>query len=318
MKSKFVLIHSKEGVEEAKARIAAATRTSTLETVKLAATHYGGALLDGIEAGGKLLSSVFSPAETTAPSDAPKTTTKSGRRFSSSPKPDRRLTVGIWSLDAWLGSLSQLIDGLNQTQRTFIFYEVEASVPAGLISRPERVIPWLEEALEKNPSKDLRESLAQAKQKKGDNLIANDFFPLADSVRTDLGLDYIVGITPSMVAGEDTDGSYYTDHFSTYDGHTILASSYDLQRYASESGIAFEAFLAAIVISELLVAICPKLGFHPDTGCLFDYNDDRDSLIRDVRNPLVEASCIDLIEPQYRDATKSFVDFIRSIRESKQ
>ena len=318
MKSKFVLIHSKEGVEEAKARIAAATQVSAMETVKLVASHYGGALLDGIEAGGQLLTSVFSSAETAAAGDAPKTATKSGRRFGSPPKPDRRVTVGIWSLDAWLGSLSQLVDGLNQTQRTFVFYEVEARVPAGLISRPERVIPWLEEALKKNPSDDLRESLAQAKEKRGDNLIANDFFPLAESIRIDLGLDYIVGVTPSMVAGEATDGSYYADHFSTYDGHTVLASSYDLQRYASENNLAFEAFLAAIVISELMVAICPKLGFHDDTGCLFDYNDDRDSLIKDVRNPLVEASCLDLIEPQYRDATTAFVEFIRSIREPKQ
>jgi hypothetical protein len=316
MTSKFVLVHSKEGVEEAKARILAATQTSTLETVKLAATHYSGALLDRIEAGGKLLSSVFG-GEITVAGNASKTTTKSGRRFSSPPKSDVRVTVGIWSLDAWLGSLSRLIEALNHAQRTFVFYEVEASVPAGLISRPERVIPWLDEALQKNPIAEIRKSLEEARQTISDNLIANDFFPLADSIRADLGLDYVVGITPSMVAGEDTDGSYYTDHFSTYDGRTVLASSYDLQKYASASGMTFDAFLAVIVISELLVAICPKLGFHSDTGCLFDYNDDRDSLIKDVRNPSIEASCIDLIEPQYRDAANSFVDFIRSIRETK-
>lgn len=146
-------------------------------------------------------------------------------------------------------------------------------------------------------------------------MIANDYFPLAESIRTDLGLDYIVGITPSMVAGESTDGSFYTDHFSTYDGYTVLASSYDLQRYASESGMTFDAFLAAIVISELLVAICENLGFHDDSGCLFDFNDDRDSLIKDVGNPLIEPTCMDKINPEYRDAAKSFVDFIRSIRE---
>jgi hypothetical protein len=315
MTSRFVLVHNKDGVAEARARTAADRQPSTLETVRMAASHYGGALLDGIEAGGQYLSAVFRPAETAA--ELSRTKTKSGRRFSSPPRPDLRVTVGIWSLDAWLGSLSDLIDGLNSVQRTFIFYEIEARVPAGLISRPERVIPWLEEALEKKPTDELRESLEHARKRTGDNLIANDFFPLADSIRTDLGLDYIVGITPSMVAGEDTDGSFYTDHFSTYDGHTVLASSYDLQRYASESGMTFEAFLAVIVISELLVAICENLVFHDDNGCLFDFNEDRDCLIKDVRNPLIEPTCMDKIDPQYHEAAKSFVDFIRSIREPK-
>lgn len=225
--------------------------------------------------------------------------------------------MGIWTLDAWLGSISQLVETLNEKQGTFIFYEVEAGVPAGLISRPERVIPLLDEALKKEPNEQIRRSLEEARLTSKDNLFANDFFGLADQIRADLGLDYIVGVTPSMVAGRNEDGTYYTDHFSSYDGRTILASSYDLQAYASSSGLSFEAFLLTIVISELLVAINPDLEYHDDTGCLFDYNDNRVNLIDDVRHLKIEPRCMTLIEPLFREAAVSLVDFIRSIRSAK-
>jgi hypothetical protein len=324
MTSKFVLVHSEEGVEEAKARLAAATQVSLLSTAKRLTSQIGGALLNSFEAArdsGAIMSDIFrrstTIASTTSIPQSTTTTRKASWILFPASKPDVLVTVGIWSLDAWLGSISELIEGLNQKQGTFVFYEVEASVPAGLISRPERVIPWLQEALENNPNEKTKRTLEKAKHTIHDNLIANDFFGLADRIRADLGLDYIVGVTPSMVAGKDEDGSYYTDHFSTYEGHTILASSYDLHAYASSSGLSFEAFLTTIVVSELLVAICPKLGFHSDTGCLFDYNDDRISLIDDVRDPKIQPDCMELIEPQYRDAALSLVDFIRSIRSTK-
>ena len=324
MTSKFVLVHSEEGVEEAKARLAAATHASPLSATKRLTAQFGGALLNSFEAvrdSGALVSDFLRPRSTTASTTSiPKsatTTTKARRSLFPSPKPDVLVTVGIWSLDAWLGSISQLIEALNQKQSTFVFYEVEASVPAGLISRPERVIPWLQEALENNPNEKTKRTLEEARRTIRDNLIANDFFGLADRIRADLGLDYVVGITPSMVAGKDEDGSSYTDHFSTYEGRTILVSSYELHAFAGSSGLSFEAFLTTIVVSELLVAICPKLGFHADTGCLFDYNDNRISLIDDVRDPKIDPDCMELIEPQYRDAARSLVDFIRSIRSAR-
>ncbi len=314
MSSKFVLVHSKQGVEAARKRLAADTSPSSLNWLT---GQIGGAVLGGLDTalerarnlstllGGSIMRSGPIASREPAPAARPR------QRFRAPPASEARVTVGIWSLDAWLGSISELIEALNGKQGTFVFYEIEAAVPAGLISRPERVIPWLAEARGKNPDDP---DLEAAKATIGDNLIANDFFGVADLVRTDLGLDYIIGITPSMVAGKSEDGSYYTDHFSTYEGRTILASSYELHAFASSSGLSFDAFLTTIIVSELLVATSPRLGYHADTGCLFDYNYKRAKLIDDVRDPKIEPECMELIEPQYRDAARSFVDFIRSIR----
>lgn len=106
MKQRFVLIHSPEGIRNAKARLAPP-----------------------------------------APEALPDRPTVSGqRRFRKAARAQHlRVTVGIWSLNAWLGDLAELIEALNRTQNTFVFYEVEATVPAGLISRPERMNSWLTE-----------------------------------------------------------------------------------------------------------------------------------------------------------------------------
>lgn len=324
MKSKYLLVHSKEGLEEAKARLAA-PRLSSFTAAKRLTEQIGDALLNGVEAmrdSSATLSDLLRRSTTitgTASIPRPTTKTKKAKRIPI-PKssPSVQITVGIWSLDAWLGSISNLIEALNQQQSKFVFYEVEASVPAGLISRPERVIPWLDAALKNAHNKNAKTAIEQAKNTIQDNLIANDFFGVADRIRTDIGLNYIVGVTPSMVAGKDEDGFYYTDHFSTCAGHTILASSYDLHAFADSSGLSFQAFLTTIIISELLVAICPKLGFHhPDTGCLFDYNENRANLIKDVRDLKIDPGCMELIEPPYRDAARSFLNFIRSIGGAK-
>ena len=208
-------------------------------------------------------------------------------------------------MDAWLGNLVELIDGLNSTQNAFIFYPVEAAVPAGLISRPERVIPWLTQAigeLDKSTRGDIE-----------DNLIANDFFGLADGVRVDLGLDYIVGITPSMIAGED-DGTYYWNHFSTCEDRAILVSSYDLQDFSRETGQPVDAFSAIIIVSQFLAAFAPDVHYHDDNGCLFDYDASRTSIKDKVKDPRIEPGCLELIQPQYRDAALGLVETLKKLR----
>ncbi len=60
-----------------------------------------------------------------------------------------QLTVGIWDLGAWLSNLSQLVETFNRAQTTIVFYEVKAMVPAGMISRPERMTSWLTDNLER-------------------------------------------------------------------------------------------------------------------------------------------------------------------------
>src|SRR5215203_1034828 len=181
MTSRFLITHSNDGIAQAKREIARAK---------------------------------------TGRNDQPNVEAAGAINAPASPQSTARLVVGVWSLEDWLVSLGDLIVALNKTQSTFVFYEVDAVVPAGLISRPERVAAWYEELTNEEPDKDTRNNLA-------DNLIADDFFGLAENIRTDLTLDYIVGVTPSMVAGLYRNELYW-NHFSTFDRRVVLASSYQL------------------------------------------------------------------------------------------
>jgi hypothetical protein len=59
------------------------------------------------------------------------------------------VTVGIWDLGARVGLLPRVIETLNQAQPAFTFFDVQAAIPAGMISRPERVVAWAQERLGK-------------------------------------------------------------------------------------------------------------------------------------------------------------------------
>lgn len=224
------------------------------------------------------------------------------------------LIIGVWDLGAWLGGLPQLIEAMNGVQQSFIFSEVKATVPAGLISRPQRVIPWLNQAL----GRDLT-PLEELEIK--NNLIANDYFELAESIRRDLKMgflereiDYVVGITPSMVAGEF--GEYpFWNYFATFANRTVLVSTFQLREFAEQSGRPFEAFLAGVIVVPLLVArFSPKLQFHENRGCLFDFNADRRSIMEKALDPKIEPDCMNAIEEPYRAAVQSLVDLFGSFR----
>jgi hypothetical protein len=288
------LVHSPNGVAAARARLEADRKPAfTARFNRLVADNVG-VVMDSIR--GPFGGVIAASADIGAPLP------RRPRRIRS----NLRVTIGVWNLEAWLGDLATLLDALNSTQSVFVFYPVEAVVPAGLISRPERIIPWYIAATGEDLNEDEKAEVT-------DNLIAEDYFGLADRVRSDLGLDYIVGITASMVAGED-DGYYYWNHFSTCQARTVLVSSYDMQEFSSETGQPIEAFLANIIVPQFLVAFAPDLGFHPDNGCLFDYDASRTSLKEKVKEPTIEPDCLALIEPPYRDAALGLVQSLRNLR----
>jgi hypothetical protein len=299
MKSRYVLVHSPQGLVDAAAQIAADHRRVMRF---LPARRITKQVVEGLPTAlTNKLDNLLSSIGTTFGVEL-----KLPRPTISQPDAPPRIVVGVWSLDAWLGKLSDLIEKLNRIQAAFTFYEVQAAVPAGLISRPERLVLWLE-ALGKEPPE-------RAKRDIEDNLIAGDFFGLAEGIRKDFKLDYLVGITPSMVAGSETNEIYW-NHFSTFEDRIVLASSYQLHEFAQSTGLPFEAFLTTVIISQVLVATSyPDLGFHDDRGCLFDYDASRVSLIDKVRKPSIDAECLAALKPLYREAAQSVADFIRSLR----
>jgi hypothetical protein len=217
-------------------------------------------------------------------------------------------TVGVWDLGAWLSNLPKLVEALNRAQKTIVFYEVKATVPAGMISRPERMISWLSEILKGKLKKSDKDQIK-------DNVIANDFFDLAEPIRKDVGTDYLVGITPSMVAWDEPAEGVSWNLFSAFSRRTIIASTFQLREFAAATQRPFEAFLGGIIVAQLLVAkFYPKLGFHDDTGCLFDYCEDRVSIQKHVKDLKIEPKCLRSIGPKFRPAALALVDVLREFK----
>jgi hypothetical protein len=216
-------------------------------------------------------------------------------------------TVGVWDLGARVARLPLLIERLNAAQTTFVFFEIEAGIPSGLISQPERMVTWANERLGNRLRREDEDDMVR-------NLIANDFFPRAELVRSDLGVDYIVGLTPSMVAGQEDDGSVYWNHFSTFEGRAVLASVQDLRTFAKEAGKSFEVLIGGVLVAQLLVAMFHHrgLGFHEDRKCLFDYNESRVSIIEAAKSPCIEPECLKLIPSAFRESADRLVETLRT------
>lgn len=320
MKSPYVLEHSPEGIKDARAKRQALEVRSRWLPIAPRSTSFA---LDYINPS-YVLSSVLAALITSFPSvvagvahalpasiiDIAKKKVDEANYF---PNRKTRIWVGVWNLDAFIGNLSNLIRMMNHVQRTFIFREVRAVVPSGLISRPERMVSWLTELSGKDLDQTTRGHIT-------DNLLANDFFGLADMIRIDLSLDYIVGLTPSMVAGEATgEGGRkrpYWNHFSTFEKRTILASIFQLDEFARSTKRPIDAFLMVLIASQLLVALSwPKLGFHEDRECIFDYDRNRTRLANKVINPKIEPECLDKIDAPYREAALAFVNLIKTLKE---
>jgi hypothetical protein len=212
--------------------------------------------------------------------------------------------VGVWDLGAWLGGLPRFLERCNEAQTKFVFYSVKATVPAGTVRRPEGIAAW-------HLASTGARITAVDRQELADNIIADDFFPLADVVRKDLGLDYIVGVTPSMIAGTD-DGAVYWNHFSTHAHRTILVSTYDLRDFAKATNRPFEVYLGSLVLAQLMVACNSRLEFHDDRGCLLDYNKSRVSIQATVANMHIEPACLDRIAPRYRVAATALTEALRT------
>jgi hypothetical protein len=233
---------------------------------------------------------------------------KAGEKKSGTPSgtsDEAALKIGIWDVGAWVGALPDLVRRMSDVQKSYRFYAVQATVPSGLIRSPEGMVAWLTDTLGKRPSKRKASDLK-------DNLLANDFYSLAEPVRRDLHLDYLVGITPSMVADEDH-GELHWNLFSASQKRLVLTSTYELREFAKKSRRPFEAYLAGVIIAAVLVASQPRLGFHEgekDTGCLFDYCEDRASIMHKAAKPWIEPACMDKIRRAFRPAAEAFVQLL--------
>ena len=227
--------------------------------------------------------------------------------------------VGIWDIGAWVGGLPHVIEALNASQQVVQFFEIQAAVPAGLQSSAEKVRDFAERRLR-------RPLTPEETQDSRDAVLDEDFFPRGEAVRRDLGLDNLVGISPAPLAGIVTPPgtrrrTIYFDFFSSTDDNnpkTSIVSVHGLRSIAADASRPYEMVVGYLSVRAALVILNGnRLEFHEDTGCLFDFTDNRKSIVRGLRTPHIEGSCFKKIHPKYRAAALEMVRALDSYRDPR-
>jgi hypothetical protein len=236
------------------------------------------------------------------------------------------VTVAVWDIDARVGLLPNVIEALNESQETFTFFDLQASIPAGLVVRSEYFDEWIEHRTKKRVEdftawvRDKAEKKRVSEDERrgfGDNLWSNDFYKYARVIYKQLGVDYLAGVTQYKVAGHEK-GDYFWDYFSASQKGVLLTSAFDLREYARDGGRPFEVAVAQVVLAQLLVEIGPRVRFHEDRGCFFDFNESRDSIVRSIREMRVEPECMEKIDARYRGAAQSMADALRDYKRPQE
>jgi hypothetical protein len=208
--------------------------------------------------------------------------------------------IGLWDIGAKVGKLPKIIETLNDVQELFTFFEIQAALPVGIAARPERLVKWVQESRKRPPTKKEREEMGQS-------VMAEELYEPADTIRKSLGIDYLIGLTPYMIAFIENRMAGW-DYFSWAEKRIVLVSTLGLRQYASVAGRTFEVAAAAVAIATLLAQMNPSLKFHKQNrGCIFDYNYERDTIVLGLRDLKIEDVCLGKMEKKYRDAAVAMV-----------
>lgn len=216
-------------------------------------------------------------------------------------------TVGILDLGAWVSKLPALLKVMNRSQSSLIFLEIQTSVPAGLIKTKEPLVKWAEaqfgRPLKEEESRDLVR-----------NMLADEFFYFAESVRVQNKLDLIVGLTPAMLAFDD-DGPHW-NYFSVGQEKASIVSTFDLREYAKSAGKPYEAAVGMLIASQVL-ALRNDIKFHSETrGCIFDFDANRTDLVESIRGMHIDSECMANFKD--KDEAKSAKSLVAALARMKE
>lgn len=238
------------------------------------------------------------------------TSTNAGSVLGDLARTKRVVRVGVLDLGVWIGGLPMLLEKLNAAQPMFTIFEIQAPVPGGLIKTQEGMADWAAQQLGRKLGK---RELGEMDR----HIIANEFFVVGEDIRKNMGLDFLVGLAPALVAGTAADGGIYWNHFSSVSGKTILLSTTDLREFAAQAERPFEAAVGAMLLPALLIAVNGKLEYHDDSGCLFDYNGSRVSLVSTLKAMQIEDRCLDVMSPEQRTAASAMLKALQLMKRRK-
>ncbi len=176
-----------------------------------------------------------------------------------------QICVGVWDLVGEVPELADILELLDAAQDTYRFVEILAALPTGTVASAEQVRGWAR--------KHTREISSEALEHVGANLVARDFFPRADRIRSDLGLDWVATITPSWILAEpqhDEVGELPWNRSAVFMAGAFVISTRDLRRHAREAECPLELAVALLLVASALIASEPDLRFASSRDDLFD------------------------------------------------
>jgi hypothetical protein len=210
-------------------------------------------------------------------------------------KAKKPISVGIWDTNLRAGGdLAELIATMNRAQMVWTFFEVQAAVPTGLVSQPERLAEWASETLGRALRKSERQRLKS-------HIIGDKFFERAEIVRKGLGIDYLIALTTSLIATKEGSRSIEWESYSDSRSQALIVSTFHMREMAKRAGRKHEAFIGELILSQMLVVSQSDVEYHAERGCLFDEGSRR-ALETTLRNPEIEPKCYGLIKKKYREA----------------
>jgi hypothetical protein len=218
------------------------------------------------------------------------------------------VTVAMWDLGARPGNLPQVISALNYSQPVFTFFELQgAPVPVGSIARDTRIVDFVRDRYRMEEEDLSKEEEDQIKS----NFLSNSFYLGAHAVYERIGVNYLVGLTQSMIAGED-DSQFFWNYFSDSQDHILVVSTYDLRRYSQIAKRPFEVAIFMLTIGQLLTEMNQDVEFHNDNGCLFDFNEERSAFVLCIKELRIDDECLKKIAERYRHPVVAMMEALRT------
>jgi len=214
--------------------------------------------------------------------------------------------VGIWDMGAWVGYLEDILNLWNDCQSAFRFQAVYLSVPQQLTQGGDRTLAIARKRL--SPRR-----IATHAADLRDNLHTDGLYPIADRIKDTLTYDQLVCLTPLMIASNEGDGMIW-NFFSESDDGVIFISAYEVREFARKAKRPFEAAIGMLILAQILMDAC-DLDSHSETrGCLFDFNEDRESLIVGLKKMDIDPICFSKIKPDLRKPAAQLLDVLRNYK----
>lgn len=215
--------------------------------------------------------------------------------------------VGVLDLGAWLGGLPALIEKINKAQPLYSLFELLTPIPGGLIKTQKGFGAWVQKQLGAGADSEQFQDVAP-------QMIEEDFFEAAESIRVAMGVDCLIGITPALIAGQNPTEIFW-NHFASTKHKLILLSTADLRDFSAKAGRPFEAGVGMLLVAALLVSRNERLCYHKvDTGCIFDYNESRESLVNSLRAMMIDNKCQEKMPIEQRATALAMVRTLKGMK----